>query len=160
MTLQFANHHDRLYGVDASGRLPLGSSAKLGALDVGGVVGYVQGRNLDSGDNLYHMMPLKTRVSLEHHRGAWTGAVDLQTVAAKQDVQAVRNELRTAGYALVNVRAGYQWQFLQLDAGVENVTNKDYALPLGGRYWVGDKTGSSSVPGIGRSLSAGLTVKF
>jgi iron complex outermembrane receptor protein len=81
-------------------------------------------------------------------------------LAAKQDVQAVRNELRTAGYALVNVRAGYQWQFLQLDAGVENVTNKDYALPLGGRYWVGDKTGSSSVPGIGRSLSAGLTVKF
>lgn len=160
VNLQFANHDARLYGVDGSGRLPLGSSATLGAFDLNGVVGYVRGTDLHTGGNLYHMMPFKAKVSLEHRRGVWVGAVDLQTVAAKQDVQAVRNELRTAGYALANLRASYQWQFLQLDAGVENLTNKDYDLPLGGTYWIGDKTGSSPVPGMGRSFYGGLTFKF
>jgi len=160
VNLQFANHGARLHGFDASGRLPLGSTTTLGAFDLTGVVGYVRGTNRDTGDNLYRMMPLNTTVSLEHRRGAWTGAVDLQAVGAKQDVQAVRNELGTAGYALVNLRASYRWQFLQLDAGVENLMDTSYVLPLGGTYWVADKTGASAVPGMGRSIFSGLTVRF
>ncbi|MBI4485517.1 MAG: carboxypeptidase regulatory-like domain-containing protein [Acidobacteria bacterium] len=160
VNLQFANHRARLYGVDGSGRLPLGSTAKGGAFDLTGVLGYVRGTNLQTGDNLYHMMPLKTKMTLEHHRGAWTGALELQTVAAKRYAQAVRNELQTAGYALVNLRGSYRWQFLQIDAGIENVSDRNYDLPLGGRYWVGDRTGSSSVPGQGRSIFGGLTLKF
>jgi hypothetical protein len=49
---------------------------------------------------------------------------------------------------------------LRLDAGIENLTGRKYALPLGGRYWVGDKTGNSSVPGMGRSIYSGLTFQF
>jgi iron complex outermembrane recepter protein len=160
VNLQFVNHDARLYGVDGSGRLPLGTSATFGAFDLKGVVGYVRGRDLHTGGNLYHMMPITTKLTLEHRRGAWFGAVDLQTVAAKQEVQAVRNELRTAGYTLANARASYGWQPFQLDAGIENLTNKYYELPLGGTYWVGDKTGLSPVPGMGRSLYGGLTFKF
>jgi len=79
-------------------------------------------------------------------------------VDAKSDVQAVRNELRTAGYALANLRSGYQWKLaerasMRLDAGIDNLGNRQYDLPLGGRYWVGDKTGNTSVPGMGRRRS-------
>jgi iron complex outermembrane receptor protein len=86
-------------------------------------------------------------------------------VDAKTDVQAVRNELRTPGYALLNLRSGYKWKLterasMRLDAGFDNPTNRKYDLPLGGRYWVGDKTGNSSVPGMGRSLYSGLTFEF
>jgi iron complex outermembrane receptor protein len=160
VTLQFANHAVRLYGVDSSFRIPLG-----GAFALAGVLGYVRGENLDTGDSLYHMMPLHGNLALEHHRGRWSSTLEFQAVDAKTDVQAVRNELRTPGYALLNLRSGYKWKLaerasMRLDAGFDNLTNRKYDLPLGGRYWIGDKTGNSSVPGMGRSLYSGLTFEF
>ncbi len=160
VNLVFANHDARTYGVDLSGRALLGGSLALGSFTVNGVVSYVRGRNLDHGDNLYRLMPLNARLTLEHTRGSWTGAVAWQAVAAKRDVQAARIELPTPGYALVNVRGGYEWPHLRIDAGVENLFDRNYLLPLGGRYWIGDKTGGSSVPGMGRTIFGGVTVKL
>jgi len=48
------------------------------------------------------MMPLHGNLALEHHLGQWSSTLEFQAVDAKTDVQAVRNELRTPGYALVN----------------------------------------------------------
>ena len=67
--------------------------------------------------------------------------------------------------ALGNLRSGYKWKLVErasmrLDAGFDNLTNRQYVLPLGGRYWVDDKTGNSSVPGMGRSLYSGVTFEF
>ena len=165
VTLQFANHAAMLYGVDNSFRIPLGGSAKTGNFALAGVMGYVRGENLDTGGNLYHIMPLHGNLGLEHHRGQWSSTLEFQAVDAKTDVQAVRNELRTPGYALVNLRSGYQWKLIErasmrLDAGIDNLGNRKYDLPLGGRYWIGDKTGNSSVPGMGRSIYGGLTFQF
>jgi iron complex outermembrane receptor protein len=160
VTLQFANHAARLYGVDGSFRIPLPGSFALA-----GVMGYVRGENLDTGGNLYHIMPLHGNLGLEHHRGQWSSTLEFQAVDAKTDVQAVRNELRTPGYALVNLRSAYQWKLVErasmrLDAGIDNLGNRRYDLPLGGRYWIGDKTGNSSVPGMGRTFYGGLTFQF
>lgn len=165
VTLQFANHAARLYGVNASGHFPLGGNPKVGDFALSGVLGYVRGENLDTGDNLYHIMPLNTMLTVEHHRGGWASALALQAVDANKNVQAVRNELPTAGYALLNLSSGYQWQLteaaaLRLDAGIDNLANRNYVQPLGGRYWVGDRTGFSSVPGTGRSFYGGLTFTF
>jgi iron complex outermembrane receptor protein len=165
VTLQFANHAARLYGADSSFRIPLGGSAKSGSLALAGVMGYVRGENLDTGGNLYHIMPLHGNLGLEHHRGQWSSTLEFQAVDAKTDVQAVRNELRTPGYALLNLRSGYQWKLVEkasmrLDAGIDNLGNRMYDLPLGGRYWIGDKTGNSSVPGMGRTFYGGLTFQF
>ena len=165
VTLQFANHAARLYGVDTSLRVPLADSARLGGFALTGVVGYVRGENLDTGGNLYHMMPLHGNLALEHHRGNWSSAFEFQAVDAKNDVEAVRNELPAPGYALFNIRSGYQWKLaerarVRLDAGIDNLANRQYDLPLGGRYWIGDTTGNSSVPGMGRSLYTGLTFQF
>ncbi|HXN48998.1 MAG TPA: carboxypeptidase regulatory-like domain-containing protein [Bryobacteraceae bacterium] len=165
VTLQFANHAARLYGADASWRAPLGGGGGMGRFSLVGVFGYVRGQNLDTGGNLYEMMPVHGNVALEHRRGNWSSALDFQAVDAKTDVSAVRNELRTPGYALLNLRSGYRWKLgeatgVRLDAGVDNLTNRQYALPLSGRYWVGDKTGNTQVPGMGRSIYTGMTFEF
>jgi len=165
VNLQFANHAARLYGVDVSGRMPLGGKAQFGDFSLAGVLGYVRGRNLDTGNNLYQIMPANAALTLEHRRGDWSSAIEFRAVDAKRDVQAVRNELRTAGYTLFNIRTGYEWHpteptTLRLDAGIDNLANRNYVLPLGGRYWIGDKTGGSAVPGMGRSFYGGLTFRF
>jgi len=165
VTLQFANHRARLYGADASVRIPLGGSDSLGSFSLSGVFGYVRGRNLDTGEDLYHMMPLHGTLSLDHHLGKWFSTLDFQAVDAKTGVEAVRNELPTPGYALLNLRSGYRWKLVEragmrLDAGIDNLAGRKYALPLGGRYWVGDTTGNTPVPGMGRSVYSGLTFEF
>ncbi|MCK9912775.1 hypothetical protein MXD81_26710, partial [Microbacteriaceae bacterium K1510] len=57
VTLRFANHDARLFGVNVSGSTLLWESRGTGRFDLSGVLGYVDGENLDTGDNLYHMMP-------------------------------------------------------------------------------------------------------
>ena len=160
VNLQFANHDARLYGFDLSGHTPLGGSDRLGRVSLNGVVSYVRGRILDTGDNLYRLMPLDARLTLEHRLDNWSSSVVLQGVTARDRVQAVRNELATPGYALINLRTGYQFRTLRVDVGLDNVADRRYILPLGGRYWIGDTTGASGVPGIGRSLYLGLTAKL
>jgi hypothetical protein len=137
VTLEFANHAARLYGVDASWRAPLRGNAGLGRFALLDVFGYVRGENLDNGGNLYQIMPVNGLVGLEHRRGNWSSALDFQAVDAKGHVQAVRNELATPGYALLNLRTSYQWKLIEgagvrLDAGIDNLANRSYVLPLGG----------------------------
>ncbi len=159
--LQFANHDARLVGIDASFKVPLADTA-VGRFTGRGILGYVRGKNLDTGDNLYHMMPLNAKVAIDHRWERWSGSVEAQLVAAKDDVQAVRNETRTAGYALVNLRASYDWGRVRLDAGVENLLDKDYDPPLGGAY-LGDRSQrawGNNVAGMGRSVYVGAGVTF
>jgi iron complex outermembrane receptor protein len=165
VTLQFANHAARLYGVDASWRAPLGGASGMGRFALAGVFGAVRGQDLDRGDNLYQIMPVNGRLTLEHRRGNWSNGFDIQAVDRKRNVQTVRNELVTPGYALLNMRSSYRWKLventgLRLDAGIDNLANRNYALPIGGRYWIGDKTGGTQAPGMGRSAFGGLTFEF
>ena len=136
VTLQFANHAARLYGVDASWRAPLGGNAGMGRFALVGVFGYVRGENLDNGGNLYQIMPVNGLVGLEHRRGNWSSAFDFQAVDAKKNVQAVRNELATPGYALLNLRTSYQWKLveaasLRLDAGIDNLDEQELRAAAG-----------------------------
>ena len=89
----------------------------------------------------------------------------------KGDGSAVRKEIDTPGYHLINLRGSYSWQQVQVDFGIENLFDKHYYLPLGGAY-TGQGTTMTNpalpnypqwgtpVPGMGRSLYAGLHVKF
>ncbi len=167
--LMFNNHDAELYGADVSGRFTLLRNAQVGRLALTGVLGYVHGTNLDTGDNLYHMMPLNAKLALEHKAGGWTNVAELQLVAEKTDVQEQRMEPLTPGYALVNLRSSYEWQRVRLDLGVSNLFDQQYYHPLGGvyvdKFWNGvsypnSVPGYSPLPGEGRSFYAGLTVKF
>ena len=162
--LRFANHDAWLYGVNVSGKLALWDDPIYGRGAVRGTLGYVRGERTD-GVNLYHVMPINAKVALEHTLGPWSGAAEVQMVGSKDDVSQVRNELTTPAYALVNLRAGYQWRAMRLDVGVDNLFNKYYYLPLGGVDIADHKTGMGTVfgfnvPGMGRSFNGRLTVTF
>ncbi len=116
------------------------------------------------------MMPLNSRLSLTHALGGWSSAIELDLVGGKRNVDTTRNELETAGYALVNLRTAYDTGSVRFDFGVENLFDTYYEHPLGGHYIeptmgnrlpsLGGRQDKDNVAGMGRSLYAGVTVRF
>ena len=163
--LRFANHNARIYGVDLSGEVVLWHSARFGRGELSGVGGWLRGKTLDTGNSLYQMMPLNARVGLNETLKGWTGGVEIQVVHRKSDVDPLRFEQQTPGYALLNLHLGYQWRRLRLDVGGDNLLNRYYYLPLGGvnfdDYMASGWSGQiKPLTGPGRSLYTGLTVRF
>lgn len=165
--LQFVNEDAQLYGVDISGHLPISTTDSYGSLTATGLINYVRGENKTTGDNLYNIMPLNAKVALTHHLGSWTSTLEGQFVDEKKQVASVRNEVKTAGYGLLNLRSNYQWRNIRLDVGVENLLDQQYDLPLGGAYVGQGPTMSGGaipwgvpIPGPGRSFYAGVTTDF
>jgi iron complex outermembrane receptor protein len=185
--LTYANQAARLYGIDISGRMPLGKTG-MGDFGLKGLLNYTNGQNTDTDDDLYNIMPLNTKLALTHQTGGWSNSAELLAVKSKNDVSDVRNEIKTPGYSLINLRSSYSMQKLRFDFGIENLFDRKYYLPLGGAY-VGEgasmsfnneagtvrpstpvnggygTSGSASmwgtaVPGMGRSLYAGVNYKF
>ncbi len=162
--LRFVNQSARLYGVDVSGQVLLARTEGAGTITASGTASWLRGENRTTGDYLYNIMPLNTRLALEHRQGGWTGTIEAQLVDAKDRVSQVRNEVRTAGYGLANLRASYAWARVRLDVGVENLFDRLYDDPLGGAYLGQGKTMSGTdvpwgvpVPGMGRSVYARLS---
>ncbi|MBF0212498.1 MAG: TonB-dependent receptor [Magnetococcales bacterium] len=165
--LQFANQSAQLYGVDLSGHLLLAESNDYGKIVANGSLNYVHGENETTGDSLYNMMPLNGKVALVQRKGSWSNTIEEQWVTAKHDVSQTRNELETGGYGVLNLRSSHEWERVRLDVGVENTLDQFYDLPLGGAYVGQGATMSGGaipwgtpVPGMGRTVYGGLTVKF
>jgi iron complex outermembrane receptor protein len=170
--LRYANQSASLYGLDLSGRMPLAQTG-AGAFGLKGLLNYTKGENRDTNDDLYNIMPLNAGLTLTHKYDHWDNGVELQMVKAKDNVSDMRNEIKTPGYSLVNLRSSYTWKQVRVDFGIENLLDKSYDLPLGGAY-VGQgttmttalvPTGSvplwgTAVPGMGRSVNVGLTLKY
>jgi len=162
--LQFVNQSAHMYGVDISGDVIV-SESSYGSVSAKGLMNYVRGKNRVTKDNLYNIMPLNGHVGLEHALGGWTSSLDVEMVAAKKKVSAVRNEMVTGGYTLANLHSTYQWNQFRFDVGVSNLFDRFYNHPLGGAYFGQGATMSGTavpwgvaVPGIGRSIYAGLTI--
>jgi iron complex outermembrane recepter protein len=166
LNLSLANQSARLYGADVSGKVALVNDGTYGAVNVHAVLNYVRGKNLTSGDNLYRILPLNTKLAVVQSLKAWTNTLEVQLVAAKTKVQAARKEQATAGYGLLNVRSSYEWRQARVDFGIENLLNRYYADPMGGVYLGQGATMGTGVPygmlvpGMGRSINTSVTVKF
>ncbi len=170
--LRYTNQSARLYGLDLSGRMPLAETS-VGQFALKGLLNFTKGENRDTGYDLYNIMPLNTKITLTQNYNRWNNALELQMVKSKENVSDMRNEIKTPGYSLVNLRSSYSWKKARLDFGIENVFDKTYYLPLGGAY-VGQgttmtttlvPTGSiplwgTAVPGMGRSFNVGMTLNF
>ncbi|MDD2759469.1 MAG: TonB-dependent receptor [Methylomonas sp.] len=163
--LQMANHDARLWGVDVTGIADLYDDKTLGKFSTRTIMSYVNGRRMDGG-NLYHMMPFNLKLSLNHERDGWKNSLEMQFVDAKDDVQAIRNELQTPSYILLNAKTGYQWKNLAIDVGLDNILDKQYYYPLSGVY-IGDqyamtlnssRANTNNLPGLGRSAYVGVTL--
>ncbi|HTY20863.1 MAG TPA: TonB-dependent receptor [Geobacteraceae bacterium] len=164
--LRFANHDAILYGLDLGWDVGLWDNKGFGSGRLKGTFGWVQGKRLDQGGSLYHMMPLNARVSLEETLlKTWKSACEIQAVNKKSEVDSLRHEPETPGYLLVNLRSGYQWGHVALDVGVLNLFDKHYYLPLGGVNFDDFlKSGWSGriqpLAGQGRSFYAALTMQI
>ncbi len=168
--LKYMNQSARLYGVNLSGHMPLTKSA-WGEFGVKGLVNYTKGSNETTGGNLYNIMPLNAKLAVTQKAGSWDNSLELVAVAAKTNVNAMRNETTTPGYSLVNLRGSYSWKTVRLDFGVENLFDKLYFLPTGGAYTGQGTTMANpalpnypqwgtAVPGMGRSMYVGVNMKF
>ena len=168
--LRFVNQSARIYGLDLSGHMPLAKSS-MGDFGLKGLLNYTNGTNQDTGDGLYNIMPLNAKLALTHQLDGWDNSLEVLMVQAKDTVSSVRNETKTPGYSLVNLRTSYAWKQVRLDLGVENLFDKFYYLPTGGAYTGQGTTMSNpalpnypqwgtAVPGMGRSVYVGLNFKF
>lgn len=164
--LSLDNQSARLYGIDVSGKKLVASGGGYGRFTAIGALSYVRGKNRTTGDDLYNIMPLNVKLGLEHQLGGWSNALIAKIVDAKDNVQTVRKEMKTAGYSVFNFYTSYDWKQARVDLGVENIFDKHYYDPLGGAYLgQGATMGSGvshgvSVPGMGRSVNVGLTLKY
>lgn len=166
VNLSLDNQSARLYGVDISARKLLAEGSGYGSFTATGILNYVRGKNTRTDDDLYNIMPLNIRLGLEHRKGGWRNSIQAKIVDAKDNVQAVRKELQTSGYTLFNLYSSYEWKNARFDLGVENIFDKHYQDPLGGAYLgQGATMGTgvlygTQVPGMGRSINVGLTLKY
>jgi iron complex outermembrane receptor protein len=167
--LSLDNQDARLYGMDVSGKMALGSMGGIGRFAASGVLSYTRGKNTTTDDDLHNIMPLNLKVALEHRLGSWSNTLEAKLVKSKMHVQSVRKELETAGYGLLDFYSSYAWKRVRLDIGITNLLDKDYDDPLGGAYLgQGDTMGSgatapqygTAVPGMGRSINTSVTVMF
>jgi len=163
VNLQYVNQSAQIYGFDLSGYHNPGRYGNYGDLTAKAVLSYTRGENLTTGDNLYNIMPLNTRLSLEQRTGSWSNSAELQLVEAKTEVSQVRNEIKTGGYSLFNLRSSYELnKKIRIDFGIDNLFDKCYLLPLGGAYVGQGMTMSMNgipygvaVAGMGRSIYTG-----
>jgi len=165
--LQYANQTARLYGLDLSARLVVGEPSSWGTLTGSLALNYVRGDNLTTGDGLYSLMPPNGLLAIAYQLGTWTTHAEFLAVAAKSHISQVRNELPTGGYWVLNLRSSYEWRFVRIDVGIENLFNRLYFNPLGGAY-VGQGPSMSTtgipwgvaVPGAARSFNVALNFHF
>ncbi|MDO9281589.1 MAG: TonB-dependent receptor plug domain-containing protein [Methylotenera sp.] len=166
VNLSLDNQSARIYGVDVSGKMLLAQNTGMGRFDATGTLSYLRGKNNKTDDDLYNIMPLNATLAVEHQFGQWSNKIQAKLVDSKDDVQAIRKELKTAGFALLNFYTSYDWKHARLDLGVENIFDKFYFDPLGGAYLgQGATMGTgvlhgTQVPGMGRSVNVGLTLKY
>ncbi len=149
--------------------MALGSLEGIGSFAASSVLNYARGKNTTTDDDLYNIMPLNLKLALEHRLGGWSNVLEAKLVKSKTHVQAVRKELETDGYGILNFTSRYAWKSVRLDLGIENLLDKNYDDPLGGAYiGQGDTMGSgatapqygTAVPGMGRSINTSVTVMF
>jgi iron complex outermembrane receptor protein len=169
--LKYVNQSASLYGLDLAAHVRVASNAQWGDFTLQGAASYTRGKNEDTDDNLYNIMPLNARLALTQELGSWRNSLEGEFVAGKEDVSEVRNEIETAGYALAHLRSRYETSTWSVEIGVENLFDRFYDLPLGGAY-VGQGTTmtvpplpnqpqwGTAVPGPGRSIYVAANLRF
>ncbi len=165
--LQYVNENARLYGADLSGQYLIAQTDTLGQFRVKGQLSYTHGRNTDTGEGLYNIVPWVGKVALTQDWGGWRNTVETVFAGAKTDTSTVRGEPQTGGYALVNLHTEYRWHRWTVAAGIDNLFNRNYALPQGGAYTGQGLTMAINgvpfgvpVPGPGRSLYTRVSYRF
>lgn len=164
--LSLDNQAALLYGFDLSADKALMHGHGWGMIKATSIMSFVRGRNTQTDDDLYNIMPLNATFGLEQQIGQWSNRLELRAVAAKNRVEAIRNENQTSGFALLNLNTTYDWKHASVSLSVENILDKYYEDPLGGAYLGQGATMGTGimqgvqVPGMGRSINVSATLYY
>lgn len=157
--LHFNNVDAKLYGLDTNWFVAINTDWQLD-----GTISYVRGERRDTSDNLYRIAPLTARTMLSYVQTTWRVGFEAETIAAQNKVSDENNEEKTSGYALFNVSGSYQpTESIILSAGINNLLDREYSNHLGGYNRIAnnpDITKGDRIPGLGRSLYAGVNVSW
>jgi hemoglobin/transferrin/lactoferrin receptor protein len=123
-------------------------------LDLNGSISYTYGRNVTKDEPLRRIPPLNGKVGTTWSRGKFFVSGEL-LFAGMQDrlAEGDKSDNRipaggTPGWEVVNLFAGYQWSFVKIKTGFENIFNEDY------------RTHGSGINGVGRSAWVALNIGF
>ncbi|MCH1923500.1 TonB-dependent receptor [Shewanella sp. C32] len=161
--LQFSNVDATLYGINmvASAQLLTG---QLGTLSLTAQLAATRGERDDDNQPLYQIKPLQTDVGLVHQLGDWQSRLVWQFVGSKTRVDDNRRENPTGSYHLLNLQSQWTVGSVTLSAGIDNLLDSYYQLPLGGvsvaDYRADNSVGFQQLAGQGRSVNLGLTYQF
>jgi iron complex outermembrane recepter protein len=156
--LQYQNASAELYGIDAGWQYGLSDAWQLG-----GVVGYVRGRNRDTDDNLYRLSPLKATVHARYAQGPWKVMTELEMAARQDRTAAYNGETETPGWAIVNLLGSYRLaNGMLVSAGADNLFHTRYARHLDGinRVLGSDVPTGGKMPAMGRNLYVKLGFEY
>ncbi|WP_240725262.1 TonB-dependent receptor [Mangrovimicrobium sediminis] len=156
--LRFDNVDAELYGFDMDWHWQLADSWALS-----GIVNYVRGERRDIDDNLYRIAPPNASLRLDYDTRAWGAGLEVVGYARQDEVSQTNRERETAGYAVVNLSA--RWSVTEkfsLDAGVENLLDREYEDHLGGynRAYNPDIAVGERLPGYGINVFARASYRF
>lgn len=162
--LQFTNVDAEIYGFDAMFGARLNEQWRLD-----GTAGYTRGKRRDIDDDLYRIAPLNGRLRLTYEKNAaWSATVEGVAWARQNHVSriitansAVGSSRKTPGHVIANIYGQYAFQGsgIKLQAGVENLFDKDYIDHLSGF----NRVAGSGIPigerlhGPGRNVYVTLT---
>ena len=164
--LRYQNQQAELKGVDLTMSASLINNTS-GQWQLAGNLSYIDAENTDTGAGLYNIVPVQGRLSLTQQLAGWDNSLEWVFAGKKDDLSSIRNEITTDSYSLFNLRLSHSWEAIRLDLGVENLFDEFYFLPAGGTYVAQGTTMTMNgipfgvgVPGMGRSLYAGINYSF
>jgi len=156
--LQFNNIDAELYGLDGRYGMVLNDNWRLD-----GVLSYVRGKDKDGNDNLYRVAPLNNRLTLTWEQDKLSASLESALYASQSKTAAYNDEEKSAGYGLLNLYSQYQLSSdLQINAGIENLLDKDYVDHLTGYNRNGDSDipVGDRLPGRGRNFFVSAALSF
>jgi iron complex outermembrane receptor protein len=156
--LVFSNVEAELWGIDipVAVRLPLN-------VQLDGTLSWVRGKRRDTNDDLYRITPLRGRTTLSYLGNGWKVAVEGVYAARQSHVSATNGESPSGGWGVMNLFGSWEaYDGVELEIGVDNVLDDDYAPHLAGtsRINSGGVSAGEHLPGPGWSFYGRLTARF
>jgi iron complex outermembrane receptor protein len=156
--LVFSNVKAEFWGIDVPYALRLPLSVQLD-----GTLSWVRGKRRDTNDDLFRIAPLRGRTTLSYQGNGWAVAVEGVYAARQSHVSATNGESPSGGWGVMNVFGTWEaYDGVQLEIGVDNVFDDDYAPHLTGtsRINSGGVSVGERIPGPGWSFYGRLTARF
>lgn len=156
--LRFGNVDAELYGADLDFSL-----RPMDRLELSGTASYVRGKRRDIDDGLYRIAPANLTLSAIWQGDGFALGAEMHAASKQNRISQSNDEERTSGYAIVGLFGQLELgNSITLDAGVENLFDKQYSTHLAGRSRVGasDVPTGTKLPGVGRGAWLRLTAGF